>query len=137
MLPGISGSFILVLMGKYREILAAVSERELGPLVYFSVGAGLGLLTFARFLSWLLRRFHDLTVSVLLGLMAGSLRKVWPWKETTETMLDRHGETVPLIQKNILPQWGTDTLIPVLLALAGIGLVLLLASLESRRSASS
>ncbi len=132
MLPGISGSFILVLMGKYRDILAAVSDRELGPLIFFSFGAGLGLLSFVRLLSWLLRRFHDLTVSILLGLMAGSLRKVWPWKETTEYMLDRHGESVPMIQVNILPLPGTDVLTPVLLAVAGIGLVLVLASLEGR-----
>ena len=81
-LPGISGSFILVLLGKYQYILDAVNDRHFVVLLVFSLGAGLGLAVFSRFLGWLLARKHDFTMAVLCGLMIGSLRKVWPWKES-------------------------------------------------------
>ena len=87
-LPGISGSFILLLMGKYDYVLNAVNELKTGTnfgqnlliLALFVVGIVLGISSFVRLLSWLFRKFHDLTVAVLIGFMAGSLRKVWPWK---------------------------------------------------------
>ena len=62
-----------------------------------------GLVSFAQILTWLFRRYHDLTVAALIGLMIGSLRKVWPWKEVIETMVDRHGDVVPLVERNFLP----------------------------------
>ncbi len=102
-LPGISGSFILVLLGKYQYIINAVNERDIGTLLIFGAGAAIGLVTFAQVLSWLFRRYHDLTVAALTGLMIGSLRKVWPWKEVVETMVDRHGEVVPLVERNFVP----------------------------------
>jgi putative membrane protein len=79
-LPGISGAYILVLLGKYRFVLAAVNDRDILTLAVIIAGATVGILTFARFLSWLFSRYHDLTVAALTGLMLGSLRKVWPWK---------------------------------------------------------
>lgn len=79
-LPGISGSFILVLLGKYHHILEAVNNRDFFTLIVFSLGAACGLFFFSRFLSWLLNRHHNITIAVLCGLMLGSLRKVWPWK---------------------------------------------------------
>ena len=82
-LPGISGSFLLVLMGKYTFILQAVSDRNFAVLGIFFVGAAVGLLAFAQLLSRLLHRYHDATIAVLTGLMLGSLRKVWPWKQLT------------------------------------------------------
>ncbi len=125
-LPGISGSFILVLMGKYQQILAAVTERDLVTIATFAFGAGIGLLLFARFLSWLLARYHDVTVSLLIGLMAGSLRKVWPWKETLESMIDRHGKSVPVVERNILPSGAEELALGVGLALVGAAIVLVL-----------
>lgn len=125
-LPGISGSFILVLMGKYQPILAAASERDLFTLSTFAFGAGIGLLLFARFLSWLLARYHDITVAILIGLMAGSLRKVWPWKETLETMIDRHGKSVPVVERNILPGSLEELAIGIGLAIAGMTIVIVL-----------
>ena len=83
MLPGISGAFVLVLLGKYDSALAAVSSLDLAVLVPLGVGAAIGLLTFARFLAWLLRRAHDTTLAVLAGFMLGSLRKVWPFVAST------------------------------------------------------
>lgn len=102
-LPGISGAFILLLMGKYQFILSAVSNFDVGILLLFGVGAVAGLISFSHVLSWLLKRYHDLTVALLMGFMIGSLNKVWPWKQTLETYLDSHGTAQPLVERNVWP----------------------------------
>ena len=102
-LPGLSGSFILVLLGKYEYFVRAVNDRDFVALFWAGIGAVIGLVTFAQVLSWLFKRYRDVTVAVLTGFMLGSLRKVWPWKETLEFITDRHGELVPLIERNVLP----------------------------------
>lgn len=102
-LPGISGAFILLLLGKYHYILSALSDLKIGIILVFIAGAFTGLLSFSNILSWLLKKYHDLTVAVLTGFMFGSLNKVWPWKETIKTFTDSHGIEKPLIQENILP----------------------------------
>jgi putative membrane protein len=79
-LPGISGSFLLVVLGKYEQILHAVNQREFTTLIVFALGAGIGLLLFAKLLSYLLKNYHDTTMAILIGLMIGSLRKIWPWR---------------------------------------------------------
>jgi len=81
-LPGISGSFILVLLGMYASVLAAVNNLDLAFLVILALGAVAGLLCFSRLLHFLLRRFHSATMSVLTGFLFGSLAIVWPWKRT-------------------------------------------------------
>ena len=119
-LPGISGSFILVVLGKYEYVLSAVNDRDLLTLGLVAVGAGLGLLTFARLISYLFDRHHAVMVASLTGLMLGSLRKVWPWKETLETRLDSQGELVPLIERNIMPEaFGPEVMLAVALAVFG------------------
>jgi putative membrane protein len=102
-LPGISGSFILVLLGMYKFILSAVGNLELAIILTFLAGAAVGIIAFSNILSWFLKYFHNLTIAVLSGFMVGSLNKVWPWKEVTETFIDRHGETRPLVEQNVLP----------------------------------
>jgi putative membrane protein len=102
-LPGISGSFILVLLGMYKFILSAVGNLELAIILTFLAGAAVGIIAFSNILSWFLKHFHNLTIAVLSGFMVGSLNKVWPWKEVTETFIDRHGETRPLVEQNVLP----------------------------------
>ncbi len=102
-LPGISGSFILVLLGMYKFILGAVGDMNLAVILTFLVGAGIGIIAFSNVLSWLLRKYHNLTIAMLAGFMVGSLNKVWPWKEVTETIIDRHGELKPIDEHNILP----------------------------------
>ncbi len=77
-LPGISGSFVLLLLGKYEFILRAVAERDLFVLVVFISGGIIGLAFFVRGLLWLLRHYHDLVIVILAGLMSGSIRKIWP-----------------------------------------------------------
>ena len=102
-LPGISGSFILVLLGKYFYIMEAVKTFNIPVMLVFICGAALGITSFSRILSFALRRFHDITIAVLAGFMLGSLNKVWPWKETIETYTDNHGVIKPLVEANILP----------------------------------
>ncbi|NLY24308.1 MAG: DUF368 domain-containing protein [Bacteroidales bacterium] len=102
-LPGISGSFILVLLGMYQFILGAVGDLNIPVLLLFLAGAAIGIVAFSNFLSWLLKNFHTLTIALLAGFMVGSLNKIWPWKEVTKSFTDRHGEVSPLAEKNILP----------------------------------
>ena len=78
-LPGVSGAHLLLVLGMYTPTFRAIDERDLGFIVVFALGAGLGLGAFAKFLNWLLARYHDATMAVLIGLMAGSLRALWPW----------------------------------------------------------
>lgn len=109
-LPGISGSFVLVLLGKYQDLLAAVNARDFATLGFAAAGCVVGLLLFSHVLGWLLKRFHDPTVAALIGFMLGSLRKIWPWKEATAFA----------VQRNVLPPWtvGGATNPEVLLAAA-------------------
>ena len=102
-LPGISGAFILLLLGKYQYIMHAVGEFDIPVIAVFVIGAVAGIISFSHLLSWLLKHWHDVTVAVLMGFMVGSLNKVWPWKETVETYLDSHGVAQPLVQNNIAP----------------------------------
>ncbi|QIR07449.1 DUF368 domain-containing protein [Salinivibrio costicola] len=102
-LPGISGSFILLLLGMYSPILSAVHQAQFGLLGLFAVGAITGLLTFSHLLSWLLRRYYALTLAFLTGLMLGTLGKIWPWKHTLTWRTNSSGEQVPLVQDNLLP----------------------------------
>lgn len=141
-LPGISGSFLLVLMGLYSHVLGAVKDLDLAVLAVFAAGCLVGILSFARALSWLLRRWRDLTLSFLMGLMLGSLNKVWPWKQTLEWRSNSAGEQVPLVEQNLLPGHfaeltGHDPqlVLALLLAVAGVTLVLLLEWLAARLSA--
>ncbi len=102
-LPGISGSFILVVLGQYQRILTAVNELDIVTLLVFMLGAVLGLILFSKFLAWLLKRFHSHTIYLLAGFMIGALNKVWPWKVTLSHFIDRHGHIHPLLQQNLLP----------------------------------
>lgn len=124
-LPGISGSFILVLLGKYHFVLAAVNERNLLVLAVVTAGALFGITAFSRLLGWLLKKHHDLTMALLTGLMLGSLRKIWPWKKTLETALDAQGGRVPLYEINVLPsRWDSEVSAALALVILGILVVL-------------
>ena len=125
-LPGISGSFILLLLGKYTFALHAVNERIIMDLLLLGAGAVTGLILFANLLSWLLKKYHDLTVALLVGFMIGSLNKIWPWKETLKTIVVE-GEIRPLAERNVLPSAGNggdQLLLALLMAAAGISLIL-------------
>jgi putative membrane protein len=120
-LPGISGSFILLLMGLYAPVLAAVKGLELDIMFIFALGAGLGLMLFSRLLSWLLHHYQDLMFSLLTGFMLGALLKVWPWKETISYRLNSKGLEVPFEQLNRLPEWMNSDQMMWACVLAGIG----------------
>lgn len=102
-LPGISGSFILLLIGMYAPVLGAVKAVQIDILALFLGGCVIGLLTFSHLLSWLLKRFRDFTLTFLTGLMLGTLPKIWPWKETISWRINSKGEQVPLLQHNLTP----------------------------------
>jgi putative membrane protein len=126
-LPGISGAFILVLLGKYQFALSAVNNRDLMSLLLLAAGAAVGLVTFAQVLGWLFRKHHDLTVAILTGFMLGSLRKLWPWKEVVESITDSHGNVIPTVVHNVLPPaFNAEVVIAILLAAVGFAAVLLL-----------
>lgn len=130
-LPGISGSYILVMLGQYSHIIGMISTLTGGDisvlpsLIVFGFGCVAGLLVFARILQWLLNHYHDVVVAALCGFMIGSLNKVWPWKITLETYLDSHGVAKPLVQENIAPP-AYDSHFFIALALAAGGLLFVL-----------
>lgn len=150
-LPGISGAFLLVLLGKYQFVLGSVNDLREGelaaavPLIFVGIGAALGLVTFAQILSWLFKRYHDLTVALLIGLMVGSLRKIWPWKLDLDWLrdaagnfvLNSEGHQLVIEQANVLPDFSssagiTEFVIALVLALVGIGAILLLDRVATR-----
>lgn len=106
-LPGISGSFILVLLGSYGIVLNAVHERSLTIIAAFGAGAVVGLLSFSRLLKWMFAKYHNFTVALLSGFLLGSLNKIWPWKHVGEIMVKHAGEAneeiVNVVEKTVLP----------------------------------
>ena len=140
-LPGISGSFILLILGKYEFILDSLNERDFVTLGIFALGCLAGLLSFARVISWLLRHYHNVTIGLLAGFMIGSLNKVWPWKIAETFRVNSHGEQVPFITQNVLPTTFSETtgepshlLSGILFFAIGILLVVGLERLASSRS---
>lgn len=129
-LPGISGSFILVLLGKYFFIMDAVKTLDVVVIAVFGAGAFIGITSFSRVLSYALAHFRNITLAVLTGFMLGSLNKVWPWKEVVETFVDSHGEVKPLIETNILPNAHVPE--AVVLMVAGFFLVYFLEKLSAK-----
>jgi len=123
-LPGISGSFLLLILGAYQTILDALNNRDFAIIFTFMAGAVVGLLSFSRFLKWVLDNYKNTTIAVLTGFLVGSLYKIWPWKETVETRINSHGEVVPFIQENILP--NGQVLGAVICALIGFSLIFII-----------
>ena len=130
-LPGISGSFILLILGKYETILQAVSERDLFTLALFASGCVVGILSFSRIVAFLLRKFHAVTIGLLSGFMLGSVNELWPWKIVTAWRTSSSGEQKPFLTENLWPaeyseQVGNNPqILSALLAFAfGIGLVI-------------
>ena len=132
-LPGISGSFILLLIGMYAPILGAVKSMDITPLALFASGCVIGLLSLSHVLTWLLKHLRDLTLTFLTGLMVGTLPKIWPWKETLSWRTNSSGEQVPLLERNLSPfdfeaitSQPAQLTIAVILMLSAIVLVLAL-----------
>lgn len=137
-LPGISGAFILLILGKYEFIIEAVNSRDVVTIGVFMLGCLTGLLSFARVVSYTLNKYHDLTIAVLAGFMLGSLNKVWPWKEALSFRINSHGEQVPLVSKNIFPVESAEMIQALLFFALGILLVIVIekiSTLGTRKSA--
>ncbi|MBC8245791.1 MAG: DUF368 domain-containing protein [Verrucomicrobia bacterium] len=121
-LPGVSGSFIMILMGAYFDVLQAVNDRDPVVIGLFATGCVLGLLLFTRLLKWVLATFHDVTIAFLSGLMAGSLAGLWPFREFKTVGDDNVGfERVDFGW--IIPPTDANTLWTVVAFLIGSGLV--------------
>jgi putative membrane protein len=139
-LPGISGSFILVLLGKYEYILGAVKDLRLSTIIIFGLGCILGILSFSHVLNWMLKKYFNITVALLTGFMVGSLNKVWPWKQVLTTYTNSHGESKPLLEQNISPLHYFELtgkepylLMCIFLVIAGFLLVYLLERVSVRK----
>lgn len=131
-LPGISGSFILVIIGMYAPVLAAIKSADLGVLALFMAGCLVGLLSIARLITWAFHHFHDMVLALLTGFMIGALNKVWPWKEVLSWRTNSAGEQVPLNETSIGPATfeqltGQDPQVLMALLMALVGLLLVLA----------
>ncbi|OAN11482.1 DUF368 domain-containing protein [Photobacterium jeanii] len=124
-LPGISGSFILLLLGMYAPVLAAAKSLDIATLALFATGCIIGLLTFSHVLSWVLRNYRDIALTFLTGLMIGTLSKIWPWKETLTWRTNSSGNQVPLLEQNLSPfSFEHATGQPALLGYAVIAMIL-------------
>lgn len=125
-LPGISGSFILLLLRKYAFIVEALKTLDIVTILVFMAGCLVGLLSFARFLSWMFKRFHDLTIALLTGFMLGSLNMVWPWKKVIEYRMNSAGEEVPFRYESVAPgAYVGDPQLFFAIALAVVAFVLI------------
>lgn len=139
-LPGVSGAFILLLMGSYQTVIGTINQLREGigqlnfeilgqailKLGVFAIGAITGLKLFSRVLNWMFSHHKNTTLAVLIGFMVGSLNKIWPWKEVLETRIDSHGKTVPFIESSILPQnFDGEPKIAMAIVIALIGFFLI------------
>lgn len=126
-LPGISGAFILVLLGAYKPILAAVNNRDLTVIASVGAGAIVGLLSFSRILKWLFAHYKNYTLAALTGFIIGSLNKIWPWKETLTWRTNSHGVEVPLKQQSVSPfNFDGDHQLYLAIGFSLLGFVLIL-----------
>lgn len=126
-LPGISGSFILVLLGAYKPVLEAVNNRNITTIAAIGAGAIIGLLSFSRILKYLFKNYKNYTLAVLTGFIIGSLNKIWPWKKVLTFRTNSHGEKVPFNELSISPfSYEGDSQIIYASALIILGFVLIL-----------
>lgn len=145
MLPGISGSFILVLLGMYSYVLGSVKNVLTNldvssglVVIVFALGCLVGLATFSRVLSWTFKHHYHVTMASLTGFLIGSLNKIWPWKEVISWRTDSHGELVPLLERSVLPsEFAGNPMLAgcILLAVVGFSVVSLIERLGKRSPA--
>lgn len=134
-LPGISGSFILFVLGQYKYVLDAVKSFDVITLLPFVAGVAFGLLAFVRVLSWLLRRHHQVTITLLIGFMIGSLWKIWPFRAVLEVAIDPKGHEIPLRERLLAPDWGSAQFwLSLGLCIAGLFLISTLDHLQTGRN---
>jgi putative membrane protein len=134
-LPGISGAFILVLLGSYKTVLDAVHERDMLVICTVALGAVFGLLSFSRLLKWMFSRYNNITLALLTGFILGSLKKIWPWKVVLETR--NYGEKIIAVQEENVWPWrynGDPQIIyAIVLVILGFSLIFMLEKLATKK----
>ena len=134
-LPGISGAFILVLLGSYNTVLQAINDKSIGKLAVFMAGAVLGILSFSKLLKWLFKTYKSITLAVLTGFMVGALSKIWPWKKTLTYRLNSKGINVPLNEECVSPLYfdgNPQILYAIALMVFGFLMILVLEKIGSK-----
>lgn len=134
-LPGISGAFILVLLGSYKTILEAVHERDIKIVVTVALGAIFGLLSFAKLLKWMFSNFKNLTLALLTGFIIGSLNKIWPWKSILETKVFGD-KIIPIKEESISPfnfDGDPQIMYAILLAILGFSLIFIMEKVANKK----
>lgn len=139
-LPGISGAFLLLMLGQYSNVINAIKTFNFSVIIPVGIGAVVGILSFSRVLSWLFKHYRTLTLASLTGFVLGALNKVWPWKKVVETFTDRHGDVQPLIERSISPfayselTNSSNLLVPsIVLAVFGFAIVFVLERLGAEK----
>ncbi len=131
-LPGISGSSILLILGQYEYVLNAVKTLNIVPLIVVALGCVCGIIIFSRILSWLLTKYPQTTLPVLIGFVIGSLRAVWPWQETSTITIEGVEE---IIRTNVVPNLASsEFIIALIFIILGFVVVSLIDHLESRNN---
>lgn len=136
-LPGISGSFILVLLGAYKPVLNAVNKRDIPIILTILTGAFVGILIFSKLLKWLFENYKDYTLAILTGFILGSLNKIWPWKKVLTYRVNSHGEKVPFNELSVSPfNFGEDPQLfyAIILSILGFSLIILLEKIARDKS---
>ena len=135
-LPGISGSFILIILGAYKTLSDAIHDIDVNKIALFVTGAVIGLLSFSHVLKWLFKHYHNITLALLTGFIFGSLDKVWPWKKTLTWLTDSDGIQSPLLQKSVSPvsfEGDNQLLFAIALMVVGFLTIFILEKVGSKK----
>ena len=135
-LPGISGSYILLLIGVYPIVMTAITTKDYKIIGAIAIGVIVGLLSFSKLLKWLFTNYKNEMLIVLTGIMLGSLNKVWPWKETISTYVNSHGVTKPLLEQSVSPfsfNGDPKLMLAIVLLIVGFVLILLMEKLAVKK----
>lgn len=133
-LPGISGSYIMVLLGAYKTIIDALDEKDFKILLTVGLGIVFGILSFAKVLKWMFEHYKNITLAILTGFILGSLNKIWPWKKILETKVI--GKKEILIEENISPfafEGDSQLMYAVMAAIVGFSLIFILERTASKK----
>lgn len=148
-LPGVSGAFILLILGAYQTAIDTINNLRDGLLngdmelfkdallkfVLLAIGALIGLKVFSKALNWMFKNHKNLTLAILTGFMIGSLNKIWPWKKVLKTRINSEGEEVTLLDKSILPSsynGDNEMLLAIILTIIGFATILILERLGNQ-----
>jgi len=135
MLPGLSGSFILILMGNYELLMVkAISEVNIILLTVFGAGSIFGLMSFSHILAWVFKYYKDTTLALLTGFILGSLSITWPWQKAINWIIDKNGNKIITKWESYIPQYNEDTILAFILILIGILSVYILENLDSKKN---